>query len=117
MASQTPSEILDGIAAARVAFEKNEAGSREALIDYSRALISSLEIPSEFVQRTFWAEVITSRILMISHGLSSEADKKVLIACPIRDYPPRRRCKAFPTPEGSWSTWIEPLGSFREDRN
>jgi hypothetical protein len=57
MVSQTPSEILDGITAARVAFEKNEAGSREALIDYSRALISSLEIPSEFVQRTFWAEV------------------------------------------------------------
>ena len=59
MVSQTPSEILDGIAAARVAFENNEAGSREALIDYSRALISSLEIPSEFVQRTFWAEVWT----------------------------------------------------------
>jgi hypothetical protein len=57
MASPTPSEILDGIAAARIAFDKNEAGSREALIDYSRALIAALEIPSEFVQRTFWAEV------------------------------------------------------------
>jgi hypothetical protein len=57
MAPPTPSEILNGIAAARIAFDKNEAGSREALIDYSRALIAALEIPSEFVQRTFWAEV------------------------------------------------------------
>ncbi|KAJ5094095.1 hypothetical protein N7456_009956 [Penicillium angulare] len=66
MASQAPSEILDGIAAARIAFEKNEAGSREALIDYSRALISSLEIPSEFVQRTFWAEPAQSAIIRIA---------------------------------------------------
>ena len=51
------SEILDGISSARKAFENNEAGSREALIDYSRSLITSLEIPSDFIQRTFWAEV------------------------------------------------------------
>lgn len=51
------SAILDGIASARKAFENDEAGSREALIDYSRSLITALEIPSEFVQRTFWAEV------------------------------------------------------------
>lgn len=57
MANPSVSSILDGIASARSAFEKNEAGSREALIDYSRALIAALEIPSEFVQRTFWAEV------------------------------------------------------------
>ncbi|KAJ5414032.1 hypothetical protein N7509_000659 [Penicillium cosmopolitanum] len=50
--SHTPSDILDQIAAARVAFDKNEAGSREALIDHSRALIASLEIPSEFPAQT-----------------------------------------------------------------
>lgn len=60
MASQSPSEILERIGVARIAFDKGEAGSREALIDYSRALIASLEIPSEFMQRTFWAEVSTS---------------------------------------------------------
>jgi hypothetical protein len=51
------SSILEGLATAGKAFEKNEAGSREALIDYSRALIAALEIPSEFIQRSFWAEV------------------------------------------------------------
>ncbi|KAJ5981981.1 hypothetical protein N7451_012081 [Penicillium sp. IBT 35674x] len=56
MVSQTPPEILDGNAAARVAFEKHEGDSREALIDYGHALVSSLEFPSEFVQRTIWAE-------------------------------------------------------------
>ena len=57
MVFQSPEKILDHIVATRAAFDKKEAGSREALIDYSRALIASLEIPSEFVQRTFWAEV------------------------------------------------------------
>lgn len=57
MTSPSVSAILDGIATSRAAFDKNEAGSREALINQSRALIAALEIPSEFVQRTFWAEV------------------------------------------------------------
>lgn len=57
MASPSVSAILDGIANSRTSFDKNEAGSREALIDQSRALIAALEIPSEFIQRTFWAEV------------------------------------------------------------
>lgn len=59
MASPSVSSILDAIAAVRTAFDNNEAGSREALIDSSHALIAALEIPSEFVQRTFWAEVST----------------------------------------------------------
>lgn len=59
MANPSVSAILDGIASVRKAFDNNEAGSREALIDNSRALIAALEIPSEFVQRTFWAEVST----------------------------------------------------------
>jgi hypothetical protein len=57
MATPTVSFILEELSAAGKAFEKNEAGSREALIEYSRALVSALEIPSEFVQRSFWAEV------------------------------------------------------------
>lgn len=70
MASQTPSEILERIGVARIAFDKGEAGSREALIDYSRALIASLEIPSEFMQRTFWAEVSTLLVsLYMARGL------------------------------------------------
>jgi hypothetical protein len=57
MASSSVSSILEGLATAGKAFEKNEAGSREALIDHSRALVAALEIPSEFIQRSFWAEV------------------------------------------------------------
>lgn len=51
------SSILKELLAAGKAFDRNEAGSREALIEYSRALVSALEIPSEFIQRSFWAEV------------------------------------------------------------
>lgn len=57
MASSSVSSILEGISSAGKAFGENEAGSREALIDYSRSLIAALEIPSEFIQRSFWAEV------------------------------------------------------------
>jgi len=58
--SQSLSAILDAISSTRIAFDKHEAGSRENLIDHSRALIAALEIPSEFIQRTFWAEVSNS---------------------------------------------------------
>lgn len=51
------SSILESLATAGKAFEENEAGSREALIENSRALVAALEIPSEFIQRSFWAEV------------------------------------------------------------
>lgn len=57
MVSSSVSSILESLATAGNAFEKNEAGSREALIDLSRALVAELEIPSEFIQRSFWAEV------------------------------------------------------------
>lgn len=49
--------ILERITSAGRAFESNEVGSRENLIDLARDLIASLEIPSEFLQRSFWAEV------------------------------------------------------------
>lgn len=57
MASVTVPELLEGIALAGKALEKNEAGAREALIENSRALVAALEIPSEFLQRSFWSEV------------------------------------------------------------
>ncbi|KAJ5143775.1 uncharacterized protein N7515_002562 [Penicillium bovifimosum] len=66
MASPSAISILDAIATSRKAFENNEAGAREALIDQSRALISALEIPSEFVQRTFWAEPAQSAIIRLA---------------------------------------------------
>lgn len=43
------SSILESLASAGKAFDINEAGAREALIEHSRALIGALEIPSEFV--------------------------------------------------------------------
>ncbi|KIA75983.1 O-methyltransferase [Aspergillus ustus] len=60
------SSILEALATAGKAFDKNEAGSREALIDLGRALVAQLEIPSEFLQRTFWAEPAQSAIIRIA---------------------------------------------------
>jgi len=67
--SPSPKEILERIAAAGKAYENNEAGSRESLIDLSRALVAELEIPSEFIQRSFWAEVsLKSNTLRVEVG-------------------------------------------------
>jgi hypothetical protein len=62
------STILKGLAMAGKALDKNEAGSREALMDLGRALVAQLEIPSEFQHRTFWAEV---SILKVIYTLST----------------------------------------------
>lgn len=51
------SSILEQIATAGAAYTGGELGSREALIELARDLVASLEIPSEFLQRSFWAEV------------------------------------------------------------
>ncbi|KAF1947988.1 putative hydroxyindole O-methyltransferase [Clathrospora elynae] len=48
--------ILERIAAAGKTYEGNEIGSRELLIELGRDLVATLEIPSEFLQRSFWAE-------------------------------------------------------------
>ncbi|QDS74400.1 hypothetical protein FKW77_005672 [Venturia effusa] len=48
--------IVQQIAAAGRAYSNDEVGSRESLVDLSRRLIAALEIPSEFLQRSFWAE-------------------------------------------------------------
>ncbi|KAL4757606.1 S-adenosyl-L-methionine-dependent methyltransferase [Aspergillus foveolatus] len=55
--SNCVSSIIESLAAAGKSYEQNEAGSREMLIDLGRALVTQLEIPSESLQRTFWAEV------------------------------------------------------------
>lgn len=57
MANSDVTSILDKIATVGKAYEKNEAGSRDTLVELSLALLGKLEIPSEFLQRTFWAEV------------------------------------------------------------
>lgn len=57
MATPSVTVILDRIAATGKAYKKDDLGSREALIDLSRDLVAALEIPSEFLQRSFWAEV------------------------------------------------------------
>ena len=51
------SSTLERIAAAGEAYKRHEIGSREDLIELGRDLVAALEIPSEFLQRSFWAEV------------------------------------------------------------
>jgi hypothetical protein len=58
------SQILERIATAGKAYESDELGSRELLIELGRDLVASLEIPSEFLQRSFWAEVSDKRQLL-----------------------------------------------------
>lgn len=59
MATDVPS-ILERIAAAGTAYGDAQIGSRETLIELGRDLVAALEIPSEFLQRSFWAEVSSS---------------------------------------------------------
>ncbi|KAK7943407.1 O-methyltransferase [Apiospora aurea] len=57
MSSPSVSALLERIAAAGNAYEHSqEPGSREDLIDLSQSLVAALEIPSEFIQRSFWSE-------------------------------------------------------------
>lgn len=49
--------LLDSIATLRTSYENDEPGSRDSLLEQTLALLGKLEIPSEFLQRTFWAEV------------------------------------------------------------
>jgi hypothetical protein len=57
MSAASPTSIIQELASAAKQYENNESGAREALIAQSRALIASLEVPSEFVQHTFWSQV------------------------------------------------------------
>jgi hypothetical protein len=49
--------LLDSIANVRTAYENDAPGSRDSLLELTLGLLGKLEIPSEFLQRTFWAEV------------------------------------------------------------
>lgn len=57
MAATPVKSILKRITAAGESYEGKERGSRETLIDLARDLVAALELPSEFLQRSFWAEV------------------------------------------------------------
>lgn len=76
MAATNVSSLIEALVAAGKAYEKNELGAREALIDNSRALATSLEIPSEFLQRSFWAEV---RMTPISASRGSGRQKHSML--------------------------------------
>ncbi|KAJ5182715.1 O-methyltransferase [Penicillium capsulatum] len=65
MTSPAALATLQRLSTAAQGYEQNEAGAREALIEHSRALIADLEIPSEFLQRTFWAEPASSAIIRL----------------------------------------------------
>lgn len=49
--------IIEDIVRAGKGFNSNEPGSRETLVDLGRTLVAALELPSEFIQRSMWAEV------------------------------------------------------------
>ncbi|ETS85081.1 hypothetical protein PFICI_03106 [Pestalotiopsis fici W106-1] len=57
--------LLDSVANVRNAYENDEAGSRDTLVELTLALLGKLEIPSEFLQRTFWAEPCKSGIIRL----------------------------------------------------
>ncbi|KAI1259429.1 putative hydroxyindole O-methyltransferase [Xylariaceae sp. FL1019] len=58
--------ILHSIAEAGKGYGEAEAGSREELIDLSHRLIAALELPSEFLQRSFWAEPAKSATIRLA---------------------------------------------------
>ncbi|RAL09103.1 putative hydroxyindole O-methyltransferase [Aspergillus homomorphus CBS 101889] len=66
MTNQSVSSILEDLTAAGKAFDSDQPGAREALIDRSRALVAALEMPSEFIQRSFWAEPAMSATIRIA---------------------------------------------------
>jgi hypothetical protein len=57
MAQSSVSSIVERIVAAAKLYTNDVIGSRESLINLSETLTAALEIPSEFIQRSFWAEV------------------------------------------------------------
>lgn len=55
--SSPPQQILAQLQTVGSAYAQNKPGAREQLLNLSHALISSLELPSEAIQRMGWAEV------------------------------------------------------------
>ncbi|XXG94868.1 hypothetical protein Hte_001127 [Hypoxylon texense] len=56
MSSPTPEAILAQLQAAGSAFAEKKPGAREQLLDLGYSLVSSLQLPSEAIQRMGWAE-------------------------------------------------------------
>jgi hypothetical protein len=63
--SSQPDAILSQIQKISIAYAEKAPGAREQLMNLSHALISSLELPSEAIQRIGWAEVRFPRFLRI----------------------------------------------------
>ncbi|KXJ93466.1 putative hydroxyindole O-methyltransferase [Microdochium bolleyi] len=69
MASPSVSSIMEKLATSGSAYAQGEPGSRESLIELARQLIGTLEIPSEFLQRSFWAEPAMSAQIKLAVDL------------------------------------------------
>lgn len=95
------SVILERIASAGKAYEQGRLGSRDALVELGRDLVGALEIPSEFLQRTFWAEVSQPAGVLIEERSSAEQ----LAASFVSSLQARRSSKAVPTSERCWQRW------------
>jgi hypothetical protein len=95
------SKILERMAAAGKAYESDEIGSRENLIELGRDLVATLEIPSEFLQRSFWAEVST-RSSVVVYCLLTE------VAGTISALQVRRGSQALPAPKRCRRNWSQP---------
>ncbi|XDG05687.1 hypothetical protein ABKA04_005302 [Annulohypoxylon sp. FPYF3050] len=54
--SLTPEAVLSQLKAASAAYAEKKPGSREQLLNLGYALVSSVELPSEAIQRMGWAE-------------------------------------------------------------
>lgn len=77
MSSTNPiaASLLEDILNLKQSYLSNEPGARESLIDLSQALITSLEIPSEAIQRVGAAEV---RFLTLFLAVSIHFSRTVL---------------------------------------
>ncbi|ROW04362.1 hypothetical protein VSDG_00914 [Cytospora chrysosperma] len=62
MANTSVTSLIEDIVRAGKAHDNNAPGSRETLVDLGHSLVAALEIPSEFVQRSMWAEPALSGI-------------------------------------------------------
>ncbi|CAG8425938.1 unnamed protein product [Penicillium salamii] len=60
------SALLIEMASTAEALKNESPGSRQILIAQSHALIEALELPSEFVRRTFWAEPAESAAIHLA---------------------------------------------------
>ncbi|ROW06485.1 hypothetical protein VMCG_04236 [Cytospora schulzeri] len=56
MANGSVASLVEDIVRAGECYDDDAPGSRETLVDLGHALVAALEIPSEFVQRSMWAE-------------------------------------------------------------